>query len=53
MGIQKKKEHKRKIREKMKANRIMQEQYIKIALTEGKLSQLFKTGSTHTKRQCR
>lgn len=38
---------------KMKANKIMQEQYIKIAITEGRLSQVLKTGSIHTKLQCR
>lgn len=31
----------------------LQKQCIKIAVTEGRLSQVFKTGSIHMKRQCR
>lgn len=37
---------------KMKTNQIMQEQYINIAEIDGRLSQVYKTGSIHTKR-CR
>lgn len=47
----------RNIKEKwgkeMKANKIMQELYIRIAVTEGRFSQVFETGSTHTQRQLR